>query len=215
MPLPRWLHSLFHPKPSQTSAPPPPRGEGWGGGLGMTQIEPPPTPDPSPQGGGEAPSPPDTSHRIHIAANDPAFPAKREAAVALICQAITDIATPMGYTRKGTTWSRTTAHGKSAIHLQRSQYGFTASVTLRFLAPDGTPLNHGDWAQDDDIRLRQFYLQSESSGTEDGDITYLDVHENPACLNEPMHILANRALPWLDAHHTASLPPGIAAFLPR
>ena len=197
MPLPRWLRALIPRKPSQTDGSLPPRGEGWGGGPVPT-----------------APIPPtsDQSHRIHIAANDPAFAAKREAAVALICQAITDIATPLGYTRKGTTWSRTTARGKSAIHLQRSRYGFTASLTLRFLTPDGTALNHGVWAQDDDIRLRQFYLQSESCGTEAGEITYLDVHENPVCLNEPMHILATRGLPWLDAHQTASFPPDIAAF---
>lgn len=206
MPIPRWLHSLLSRKPPETSAPPPPGGEGWGGGLRPTSP-----PPPAPRGGEEAPTP-DTSHRIHIAANDPGFPAKREAAIALICQAITDIAAPLGYTRKGTTWSRTTARGKSAIHLQRSRYGFTASLTLRFLTPDGTALNHGVWAQDDDIRLRQFYLQSESCGTEAGEITYLDVHENPVCLNEPMHILATRGLPWLDAHQTASFPPDIAAF---
>ena len=210
MPIPRWLHSLLSRKPPETSAPPPPRGEGWGGRPGTTPIQPPS--DPSPPVGGETHFTPDTSHRIHIAANDPGFPAKREAAIALICQAITDIATPLGYTRKGTTWSRTTARGKSAIHLQRSRYGFTASLTLRFLTPDGTALNHGVWAQDDDIRLRQFYLQSESCGTEAGEITYLDVYENPVCLNEPMHILATRGLPWLDAHQTASFPPDIAAF---
>ena len=214
MPLPRWLRPLFPRKPSQTDGSLPPRGEGWGGGprpANPTEIQPPPTPNPSPRGGGEAP---DQSHRIHIAANDPAFAAKREAAVALICQAITDIATPVGYTRKGTTWARTTPHGTSAIHLQRSRYGFTADITLRFLTPDGTSLTHGVWAQDDDICIDRFFVAHDATGAADGQFTYLDIIENPACLDRLMHILATRALPWLDAH-AAEPPPNIADFLPN
>ena len=193
MPLHRWLRSLIAHKPPQTGGPPAPGGEGWGG---------------------EAPTP-DNSHRVHTAANDPAFSANRETAIALICQAITDIATPMGYTRKGTTWARATAHGKSAIHLQRSRYGFTADINLRFLSPDGTSPNHGLWAQDDDIRLQHFQLPTEDIAPKDGIFTYLDVIENPDCLIEPLHILATRALPWLDAHHTDRAPPEIEAYLPR
>ena len=192
MPLPRWLHSLIQPKPTTAVAPPPPRGEGWGGGLPQT------TPDTA--------TPPDTSHRIHIAASDPAFPAKREAAVALICDAITDIATPLGYTRKGTTWTRTTPMGRTAINLQRSSYGFVAYINLRFLRPDGTPPTTGLWVMDDSIRLQKFYLPPEHSGAEDGVLTYLDVQGDPASLDLPMHILKTRALPWLDAHHTANSP---------
>ena len=218
MPLPRWLNSLIGRKPPKTSAPPPPRGEGWGGGPDpaiASEVQPFPTPDPTPRGEGESHPAPDQSHRIHIAANDPAFPAKREAAVKLICQAITDVATPMGYTRKGTTWARTTKRGKSAIHLQRSSYGFVAYINLRFVTPDGNSLNSGVWAQDDDIRIQRFYLPTESIGLEDGVLTYLDVSETPDCLIEPMHILASRALPWLDAHHETLIPPKIERYLPR
>lgn len=157
---------------------------------------------------------PDTSHRIHIAANDPAFPAKREAAVALICQAITDIASPLGYARKGTTFTRTTPKGRTAINLQRSSYGFVATINLRFLQPDGTPPTSGLWALDDSIRLQRFYLPTEQSGAEDGEITYIDAHDDPASLDLPMHILKTRALPWLDAHHTETAPE-IEDFLPN
>lgn len=218
MPLPRWLQSLIPRKPSQTSARPPPRGEGWGGGQRSstaTQVQSPPTPDPSPPGGGEAHATTDNSHRIHIAANDPAFPAKREAAITLICAAITDIATPMGYTRKGTTWARETQQGRTAIHLQRSRYGFTAHISLRFLAVDGISPGYGVWAQDDEIRLMQFYLPNEGQRPESGDLVYLDLHDDPASLDRPMHILATRALPWLDAHLTASVLPEIERYLPR
>ncbi len=151
----------------------------------------------------------------HIAANDPAFAAKREAAITLICAAISDVATPMGYTRKGTTWARATSLGKSAINLQRSRYGFTATINLRFLTSDGFSPETSDWAEDDDIRLQRFYLGHEGVGLDDGEITYLDVHDNPECLAVPMHILKTRALPWLDAQHTAHNHPKIEDFLPR
>ena len=155
----------------------------------------------------------DTSHRIHIAANDPAFPAKREAAVTLICAAIAAIAAPLGYTCKGTTWSRTTPQGRSAINLQRSRYGFTASITLRFLLPDCTAPTHGIWAQEDEITLQNFIPAL--NGTSLADIAYVEIIENPARLDHAMDILTTRALPWLDAHHRVGNPPEIAAFLPK
>ena len=157
--------------------------------------------------------PPDTSHRIHIAANDPGFPAKRETAIAAICAAITDIATPMGYTCTGTTWRRTSPQGRSAINLQRSRYGFTASLTLRFLLPDGTAPTQGIWAQDNEITLDNFV--DTNVGADLAAFTYLDIIENPASLDASMHILKSRALPWLDAHHTANDPPEIESYLPR
>ena len=202
MPLPRWLRTLLPQKPAQSSAPPPARWQGWGGGLSQQALS-------------ELQPPPDQSHRIHIAANDPAFPAKREAAIAIICQAIDAIAIPLGYTRKGTTWSRTTARGKSAIHLQRSQYGFTATLHLRFLTPEGEAPLTSIWAREDDIRLHHFQSPNANPALEQSDLTYLDVSENPACLNAPMHILATRALPWLDAHHAAVIPPDIESYLSR
>ncbi len=140
---------------------------------------------------------PDTSHRIHIAANDPAFAQKREAAVVMICDAISAVARPMGYTQKGTTWARETANGKTAINLQRSRYGFDAYINLRFVTPDGDLPDDPVWQQGDDIRLDQFCQPGEG----DGVVSYLDVHENPDCLIQPMTILRARALPWLDAHH--------------
>ncbi len=157
----------------------------------------------------------DQSHRIHIAANDPAFAAKREAAVALICAAIDDTVTPLGYARKGTTWLRQTPHGRTAIHLQRSRYGFTADIHLRFLAPDGTIPQTGIWALEDEVGIRHFCLPHEFTKGEDGVITYLDVYETPGTLDHPIHILKTRALPWLDAHHAAAGLPKIEDYLPR
>ena len=153
----------------------------------------------------------DISHRIHIAANDPAFPAKRETAVALICAAITAIAAPMGYTCTGTTWRRTSPQGRSAINLQRSRYGFTAALSLRFLLPDGTAPTQGIWALEDEIALHHF--TAAAGGLTLGDtLEYIDIIEHPASLDLPMHILATYALPWLDAHHTDGQPPDIADY---
>lgn len=138
---------------------------------------------------------PDTSHRIHIAANDPAFAAKREAAVQVICAAISAVALPMGYSQTGTTWTRETTRGKTAIHLQRSRYGFEAAINLRFVTPDGDLPDDPVWQDGDDIRLDRFC----DPGM--GVLSYLDVHDDPDCLTAPMAALRERALPWLDAHH--------------
>lgn len=156
----------------------------------------------------------DDSHRIHIAANDPAFPAKREAAVALLCETITSIATPFGYLCKGTTWSRQTAQGRSAVNLQRGRYGWNAFINLRFVTAQGTPPMGADWADagTDDIRINRFCQGDEAQNLKDGAIAYLDAQENSAILHFAMQILQSRALPWLDAHHHGQ--PTIASYLP-
>jgi hypothetical protein len=152
----------------------------------------------------------DDAHRIHIAANDPAYPAKREAAVALICAAIDAIAT--GYTRKGTTWSRSSLRGRTIINLQRSQYGWHANINLRYILPNGEAANSGAWAGGDDVRIGQFYKPGEGRGVEPGRIAYLDVSDDASTLDLLMDILRTRALPWLNAHHSGL--PGIAIKLP-
>jgi hypothetical protein len=141
---------------------------------------------------------PDTSHRIHLAANDPAFPAKREAAFATIIAAVGAVAMPLGYTLRGSTFARETVAGKTAINVQRSRYGFDAIISLRFLLADGSALDTGVWADHDEVTLAQFATGCTS---DPGTISYLDVHENAACLDLPMAILHDHALPWLDKHH--------------
>lgn len=136
--------------------------------------------------------------RIHLASQDPAFPAKREAAYQAIVAAIDTALHPLGYTLKGTTWSRSTAQGKSAVHLQRSHYGWDVRIALRFLTPDGTPPANGDWPEDEDIRLSQF----SADATDPGTIAYLDVQDNPAILAYTIELLTTKAVPWLEAHHS-------------
>jgi hypothetical protein len=143
---------------------------------------------------------PDTSHRIHIAANDPAFAQKREAAVRIISEAIAAVVLPLGYAQTGLTWTRETAAGKTAVHLQRSRYGFDASISLRFVTPEGDLPDDPLWQAGDDIGLDRFAM----NGPGDGTLVYLDVLENPGCLDRPMAILRDHALPWLDAHHAGT-----------
>lgn len=146
----------------------------------------------------------DDAHRIHIAANDPDFPAKREAAVALICTAIDVIATPFGYARKGSTWSRSTSQGRTIINLQRSPYGWYATINLRFILPNGEAASSGVWTSGDDVHLGQFYQPDDAHAAEPGRIAYLDVTADAAAQDLPMTILRTRALPWLDTHHEGS-----------
>ena len=154
----------------------------------------------------------DESARIHIAASNPAFPAKREAAVQMICAAITEIATPFGYSQSGTNWARNTNAGRSVINLHRNRFGWDCHINLRFLTPDGGLPANSAWTQDDDIRLGQFFLPNESNGPEKDALIYLDIYDDPASLALPMQVLHDRALPWLDAHHNGS--PEITCFLP-
>lgn len=140
----------------------------------------------------------DQSARIHRAANDPAFPDQREAACATIVSALDSLLTPKAYTRKGTTWTRATPQGKSAIHLQRSRFGWDAQIALRFLTPDGAP--PATWPEDDDLHLAYFLPDAEA---DPGTLAYLDITENPERLAEAIEIISETALPWLDAYHQA------------
>jgi hypothetical protein len=147
---------------------------------------------------------PDDSHRIHIAANDPAFPAKREAAIALIGAAITQITAPLGYTRKGDLWARSTVRGKTVVNLQRNRYGWDAQINLRFLPANGDFPEDCIWAAGEEIHLGHFGATG---------LAYLDISEDAGILDAPMHILRAHALPWLDAHHLGM--PAIATYQPE
>jgi hypothetical protein len=152
----------------------------------------------------------DDSHRIHLAANDPAFPAQREAAFEVMTAAINAILAPLGYAQVGSTWRRETAEGRSAVNLQRSRYGFDAAITLRFLLPDGSPLETGPWTDAPEIPLSAFCADTSDPGL----IRYLDVRDNPACLDLPIAILRDQALPWLERHHSGERPEISAQPLP-
>lgn len=138
------------------------------------------------------------SFRQHQAANDPTFPARREEAHALIVAALEGVMAPEGYVLKGATFSRVTAQGKSALHLQRSRYGWDLRIVLRFVTPSGEVPDHPDWPGGEDITLAHFFTQV----TDDpGRLAFLDVLADPSHLHQVAEILREQVLPWFRALH--------------
>ena len=141
---------------------------------------------------------PDLSARKHLAANDPAFPARREEAWGWIVAALNDALVPEGYVLSGTTWSRVTDQGKSAVHLQRNRYGWDVQIVLRFVTPDGEVPDHPDWPGGEDVTLAEFFERAEQ---DPGTLAFVDVLEQLECLAVAVEILREQALPWFDALH--------------
>jgi hypothetical protein len=142
----------------------------------------------------------DLAARQHSAANDPAFPERREAAYVKIVAALDAALTPVGYALKGSTWSRTSNCGKSAVHLQRNRYGWDVQIVLRFVTPDGDPPDHPDWDEGEDMTMVRF---GGGGGEDPGRLAFLDVLEKPCHLTRCIDILLTEALPWLETLHEA------------
>jgi hypothetical protein len=138
----------------------------------------------------------DLAARKHTSANDPAFPARREEAWGRIVAALDRVLAPKGFALSGTTWSRVTAQGKSAVHLQRNRYGWDVQIILRFVTPDGEPPDHPDWPGGEDVPLAEFFERAEQ---DPGTLAFVDVLEQPECLAIAAEILREQALPWFDA----------------
>jgi hypothetical protein len=146
---------------------------------------------------------PDLSARQHLAANDPAFPARREEAWGRIVAALDGVLRPAGYALNGTTWSRVTAAGKSAVHLQRSRYGWDVQIVLRFVTPDGEPPDHPDWPGGEDVTLAEFF---ERAARDPGTLAFIDVLEQPQCLDVAVDTVREQVLPWFEALHQDEPP---------
>ncbi|WP_050521857.1 DUF4304 domain-containing protein [Pseudorhodobacter wandonensis] len=142
----------------------------------------------------------DNGVRMHIAAHDPAFPAKREAAVGIIVAGIDAVAQAHGFDKKAKSWAKSGDLGTVSIHLQRSRFGFDCQVNLGFQSLDSN--TSGPWAQDDFVPLERFLLLDVAASEPLALLTYLDVYEDPTILAKSMRILSEDALPWLLAHLT-------------
>jgi hypothetical protein len=140
----------------------------------------------------------DLAARKHSAAHDPAFPARREAAYQAIVAALDAALQPLGYALKGSTWTRISAQGKSAVHLQRSRYGWDVQIILRFVTPEGGLPDHPDWQDGEDVTLERF---GGGGGEDPGRLAFVDVLEKPAQLARTIDILLAEALPWLEEQH--------------
>ena len=140
----------------------------------------------------------EAAFRRHQAANDPAFPARREEAWGRIVAALAGVLEPAGYTLTKTTWSRMTAAGKSAVHLQRDRYGWDVRIVLRFVTPDGEVPDHPDWPGGEDVTLADFF---EEAVSDPGTLAFVDVLERPECLDVAVDTLREQVLPWFEALH--------------
>jgi hypothetical protein len=140
----------------------------------------------------------DLAARKHTAAHDPAFPARREEAYAAIVAALEQALAPLGYGLKGSTWTKPSPRGRSAVHLQRSRYGWDAQIVLRFVTSEGGPPDHPDWPEDNDLILWDF---AEDLPRDPGTLAFVDVLDDPATLTLALDLLTARALPWVDALH--------------
>lgn len=140
----------------------------------------------------------DLAARKHFAAHDPTFPARREAAYQAIVAALDAALQPLGYALKGSTWTRISPQGKSAVHLQRSRYGWDVQIILRFVTPEGGLPDHPDWQDGEDMTLERF---GGGGGEDPGRLAFVDVLETPAHLARTIKILLAEALPWLEEQH--------------
>lgn len=141
---------------------------------------------------------PDLSARKHLAGSDPAFPARREEAWGRIVAALDAVLGPAGFVLTKTTWSRVTAAGKSAVHLQRDRYGWDVRIVLRFVTPSGEVPEHPDWPGGEDVTLAEFF---EEAVSDPGTLAFVDVLEKPECLDLAVEILREQVLPWFEALH--------------
>jgi len=138
------------------------------------------------------------SFRQHQAANDPAFPARREEAHGLIVAALAEVLVPAGFVLKGATFSKASPQGKSALHLQRDRYGWDVRIVLRFVTPEGEVPDHPDWPGGEDITLAHFF---EEVASDPGRLAFLDVLADPVQLDHVSEILRDQVLPWFRALH--------------
>ena len=141
---------------------------------------------------------PDLSARKHLAGSDPAFPARREEAWGRIVAALDGVLRPAGYVLTKTTWSRVTAAGKSAVHLQRDRYGWDVRIVLRFVTPEGEVPDNPDWPGGEDVALAAFFQQSAG---DPGTLAFVDVLEQPERLDLAVEVVREQVLPWFEALH--------------
>jgi hypothetical protein len=147
---------------------------------------------------------PDLSARKHLAGSDPAFPARREEAWGRIVAALDALLAPEGYGLSKTTWSRVTASGKSAVHLQRDRYGWDVRIILRFVTPSGEVPDHPDWPGGEDVTLQDFLHEADH---DPGTLAFVDVLDQPETLAIALTILRQQVLPWFDSLHRGSPSP--------
>ena len=134
---------------------------------------------------------PDPGARIHRAAHDPEFPARREAALAAIRSGVARVALEHGFAERPQSFSLEDPAGRVSVRVFPSPYGFEAEIRLGFLPADGSD-PAGPFAAQGHLTLADF------GGPHA--LIYLDVLDDPTCLPAALDLLDREALPWLVAY---------------
>lgn len=133
--------------------------------------------------------------------SDPDRKRKRTVALRRISGAIDTVAMKWGYSKiDDRSWEKKTLLIETSLTLQPNRKtGTHATLNLKhkdrihgWTAPGGTV-----------VHLGNFYRMTErDSSGRDGAFVYQDIYTDEAALREPISVLDERALPWLEAHRT-------------
>ncbi len=130
--------------------------------------------------------------RLALSAATPDFAKIRTKAAKAVHAALGEHARPLGYRSVRSGWEKSGLLGTARVVIQRGSSGADCAINLEVVPRIGQR-----WREP--TRLGRFYRPEEADGIEPGWILYLDVAEDPAALDLPMRIFAERALPWLEA----------------
>jgi hypothetical protein len=130
---------------------------------------------------------------------------RRDKAVKAFADRMDDLLKPAGFLRNKTVWKRALGEGEAQVSLHRDRHGFICTIDLRYSGPRRLIRAEGPG----EAMLGVFYakgVESETDGNSVGWVDYPAIDQNPACLDLPLRILRDRALPWLMAHEDGHWP---------
>jgi hypothetical protein len=130
---------------------------------------------------------------------------RRDAAVRTLADRMDAVLKPAGFARNKTQWKRALGQGEAQVALHRDRHGFICTIELRYSGPRRLIRAEGPG----EARLGDFYrtgVESETDGGSVGWVDYPRIDADPTCLDLPLHILQDRALPWLLMHEDGHWP---------
>jgi hypothetical protein len=146
--------------------------------------------------------------RLARSAATPGFAEIRTKAVKTIHAALGHHARPLGYRSVRAGWEKPGLLGVARVSIQRGSSGADCAINLEVVPRVGKRCR-------EPMRLGKFYRPEENDGIEPGWILYLDVAEDPGDLDLPLRILAERALPWLEASLARGTRLALDGFIPE
>jgi hypothetical protein len=143
--------------------------------------------------------------RIHDFIRLPDMAKRRDMAVRVFAERMDALLRTAGFARSKNNWKRKLGQGEAQVSLHRDGHGFLCTVQLRYSGPRRAIRAEGPG----EAWLGSFYkagVESETDGGSVGWIDYPRIDAEPTCLDLPLKILQDRALPWLLAHEDGHWP---------